>query len=101
MEEPENLGEWRMDNAILAFIDLFVDSPHVDDVVAALKEFKNINEIYEVTGEFDIVILVKANDIEELRDLLKNKIMKIKGIKSTVSSIVLKSHRTPETSSVQ
>ncbi|EQD45133.1 AsnC family transcriptional regulator [mine drainage metagenome] len=90
-----------MDNAILAFIDLFVDSPHVDDVVEALKEFKKISEIYEVTGEFDIVILVKTNDIEELRDLLKNKIMKIKGIKSTVSSIVLKSHRTPETNSVQ
>ncbi len=90
-----------MDSAILAFIDLFVDSPHVDEVVAALKELKNISEIYEVTGEFDIVILAKANDIEELRDLLKNKIMKIKGIKSTVSSIVLKSHRTPETASGQ
>ena len=85
-----------MDDGILAFIDLFVDSPHVDDVVAALKELKNISEIYEVTGEFDIVILVKAKDIEELRDLLKNKIMKIQGIKSTVSSIVLKSHRTAE-----
>ena len=56
-------------------------------------KYKNVTEIYEVTGEFDIVILVNASDIEELRDLLKNKIMKIKGIKSTVSSIVLKSHR--------
>ena len=90
-----------MDDGILAFIDLFVDSPHVDDVVAALKEFKNISEIYEVTGEFDIVILVKAKDIEELRDLLKNKIMKIQGIKSTVSSIVLKSHRSAEPVRVQ
>jgi DNA-binding Lrp family transcriptional regulator len=90
-----------MDDGILAFIDLFVDSPHVDDVVAALKELKNISEIYEVTGEFDIVILVKAKDIEELRDLLKNKIMKIQGIKSTVSSIVLKSHRSAEPVRVQ
>jgi Lrp/AsnC family leucine-responsive transcriptional regulator len=85
-----------MDDGILAFIDLFVDSPHVDDVVTSLKEFKNIFEIYEVTGEFDIVILVKTKDIEELRDLLKNKIMKIQGIKSTVSSIVLKSHRSQQ-----
>ena len=90
-----------MDDGILAFIDLFVDSPHVDDVVAALKELKNISEIDEVTGEFDIVILVKAKDIEELRDLLKNKIMKIQGIKSTVSSIVLKSHRSAEPVRVQ
>jgi DNA-binding Lrp family transcriptional regulator len=90
-----------LSDPILAFIDLFVDSPHVDDVVASLKEFKNISEIYEVTGEFDIVILAHANDIEELRDLLKNKIMKIKGIKSTVSSIVLKSHMTTAAVKVQ
>ena len=90
-----------MDDGIQAFIDLFVDSPHVDEVVTALKEFKNISEIYEVTGEFDVVILIKVKDIEELRNLLKNKIMKIQGIKSTVSSIVLKSHRTQETAREQ
>ena len=90
-----------MGDPILAFIDLFVDSPYVDDVVNSLKEYKNVTEIYEVTGEFDIVILVNASDIEELRDLLKNKIMKIKGIKSTVSSIVLKSHRAPVSPKMQ
>ncbi|HKI75909.1 MAG TPA: Lrp/AsnC ligand binding domain-containing protein [Candidatus Bathyarchaeia archaeon] len=31
--------------------------------------------------------------MEEFRDVLKNRIMKIKGVKSTVSSIVLKTHK--------
>ena len=48
-----------------------------------------------MTGEFDIVTLVSAADVEEFRDVLKNKIMKIKGVKSTVSSVVLKSHKGP------
>jgi DNA-binding Lrp family transcriptional regulator len=42
------------------------------------------------------VTLVSASDIEEFRDVLKNRIMKIKGIKSTVSSIVLKAHKGPK-----
>ena len=65
----------------------------MDDVVQALSKLDNIEELYEVTGEFDIVTLVTADDIEEFRDVLKNKIMKIKGVKSTVSSIVLKTHK--------
>jgi len=40
--------------------------------------------------------MVSAADIEEFRDILKNKIMKIKGVKSTVSSIVLKAHKGPK-----
>jgi DNA-binding Lrp family transcriptional regulator len=78
---------------ILAFVDLFVDAAMMDDVISSLKEIKNAVQIYEVTGEFDVIVLVNVNDIEEFRDLLKNRIMKINGIKSTVTSIVLKSHR--------
>jgi len=85
---------------LLAFVDIFVESPMLDDVVKALSQLPNVEELYEVTGEFDIVTLVSAADIEEFRDLLKNKLLKIKGIKSTVTSIVLnaaKGHRNGHT----
>jgi len=81
---------------LLAFVDIFVESPEMDDVLASLALLEHLEELYEVTGEFDIVTLVSATDIEEFRDILKNKIMKIKGVKSTVSSIVLKAHKGPK-----
>jgi DNA-binding Lrp family transcriptional regulator len=80
---------------LLAFVDIFVESPHMDEVVEALQKLPNMEELYEVTGEFDIVSLVSAEDIEEFRDILKNKIMKIRGVKSTVTSVVLHSHKGP------
>jgi DNA-binding Lrp family transcriptional regulator len=76
-------------------VDIFVESAAMDDVVAALKKLDSLEELYEVTGEFDIVSLLSAADIEEFRDVLKNKIMKIKGVKSTVTSVVLMSHKGP------
>jgi DNA-binding Lrp family transcriptional regulator len=79
----------------LAFVDIFVESPNMDDVISELSQLPNMEELYEVTGEFDIVSLVSAADIEEFREILKNKIMKIKGVKSTVSSIVLHAHKGP------
>jgi DNA-binding Lrp family transcriptional regulator len=81
---------------LLAFVDIFVEAPELDSVLEALGKLENLEELYEITGEFDIVTLVSASDIEEFRDILKNRIMKIKGIKSTVSSIVLKAHKGPK-----
>ena len=78
---------------LLAFVDIFVESPYMDEVIGSLERIPNIEELYEVTGEFDVVSLVSAADIEEFRDVLKNKILKIKGVKSTVSAIVLHTHK--------
>ncbi len=80
---------------LFAFVNIFVESPEMDTVVEALHKLGNLEELYEVTGEFDIVTLVSTSDIEEFRDVLKNKIMKIKGVKSTVTSVVLKVHKGP------
>jgi DNA-binding Lrp family transcriptional regulator len=76
-------------------VDIFVDSPTMDEVVQGLSRIPNVEELYEVTGEFDIVTLVSASDIEEFRDLLKNKLLKIHGVKSTVTAIVLHTHKGP------
>jgi len=85
-----------MNRKLFAFIDIFVESQQMQDVIDSLSKLENLEELYEVTGEFDLTIMVSASDIEELRDILKNKIMKIEGIKSTVSSIVLKPYKGPK-----
>jgi DNA-binding Lrp family transcriptional regulator len=76
-----------------AFVDIFVESQMMDEVVEALTKMENVEELHEVTGEIDIVALISASDIEEFRDVLKNKIMKIHGVKGTVTSIVLQAHK--------
>jgi len=81
---------------LLVFVNIFVDSPEMDNVVAWLSKLENVVDIYEVTGEFDIVTLISAEDIEEFRRVLQTKIEKIKGVKSTVSSVVLKAHKEPK-----
>ena len=81
---------------LFAFVHIFVESMQMDEVVAALQRIPNIEELFHVTGEFDVVSLVSANDIEQFRDVLKNQIMKISGVRSTVSSVVLHRHNLAE-----
>ncbi len=40
---------------LFAFVDIFVEAPEMDNVVSELSKLKNLEELYEVTGEFDIV----------------------------------------------
>ncbi len=79
----------------LASVNIFVDSSEKDHVIAALSNLQNIEEIYEVAGEYDIVSLVSASCLEEFRDILQKRIIKIKGIKSTITEIILKPHKGP------
>jgi len=81
---------------LLVFVDIFVEQPEMDRVVAALSKLENMVDLYEVTGEFDIVTLFSVDDLEEFRVLLQDRVMKIKGVRSTVSSIVLKVHKGPK-----
>ena len=80
---------------LLVFVNIFVESPSLDDVVQALMQLPNVEEIYEVSGEFDIVTLVSAATVEEFSHFLKTKILKIIGIRSTVTSVVLNAHKGP------
>lgn len=74
---------------LLAFVSVFVESSLLDHVVEGLKKVPNVERIYEVTGEFDVVCLVSADDVQEFRQILVNEILKIGGVKSTVTDIVL------------
>jgi DNA-binding Lrp family transcriptional regulator len=79
-----------------ASVNLFVDPSMKEQVICALSKLENIKEIYDVKGEFDIVSMVSASSIEEFRNVLKEKINKIKGVKSTITSVVLKAHKHPK-----
>ncbi len=82
-------------NRLLASVNIFVEPSQKDYVLTALAELKNIEEVYDVAGEYDIVSLVSASCVEEFRDVLHKKIMKIKGIKSTIVTIILQPHKGP------
>jgi len=80
----------------LASVNIFVEPSEKDNVIASLSKLESLEEIYEVAGEYDIVSLVSTSCLEEFRDVLQKNIMKIKGIKSTITTIILEPHKGPK-----
>jgi len=79
-----------------ASVNIFVDPSQKAQIMDALSKVENIEDIYEVKGEFDIVSIVSASCIEEFRNVLHKKIMNIKGVQSTIVSVILKAHKRPK-----
>jgi DNA-binding Lrp family transcriptional regulator len=89
-------------SGILAFVDILIDTKQMDSAVASLKQLPNMKEVYQVVGGgCNIVSIVTASDIEEFREVLKNKIMKISGVREIITSLSLANHKNKPLSNYQ
>jgi DNA-binding Lrp family transcriptional regulator len=80
-----------------ALVQIFAEASNLDAVERALSKLDNIEALFEVTGEFDVVALISAADCAEFREILRDKIRRIKGVKATAISVVLKDMMAPLT----
>lgn len=71
-------------------LSLISVSPSVptSKISAILRETPNIKEVYEVTGEYDIAVVISAADIAQVNECVE-KIRKIEGVLNTNTMIVL------------
>jgi DNA-binding Lrp family transcriptional regulator len=78
-----------MQRGIGVLLNVFVESQELESVSRSLEKIPEVVDLYEITGEYDLVAHIKAESISAFRELLKNKILKIHGIKSTVSAVII------------
>lgn len=78
---------------VRVFLNLFVESKELENVTQALVKLPEVTDVYEVTGEYDIVCMLRVESILAFRNILKDKVLQISGVKSTVSSVVLYEHK--------
>ncbi len=80
-------------NNILVVLSVFVVSKDLEKVSNSISQLPEVVDLYEVTGEYDIVALVSSESIFTFREFLRNRVLKIPGVRSTVTSMVLFTHK--------
>jgi DNA-binding Lrp family transcriptional regulator len=56
----------------------------------AVKEIPNVETVYEVTGQYDVAVIISALDIEEVDECLE-RIRQVEGVTNTNTMIILRS----------
>jgi DNA-binding Lrp family transcriptional regulator len=63
--------------------------PEVAEAIAALD---NVSEVYSVTGEFDLIAMVRVRQHDDLADVIPGRINKIQGILSTETHVAFRTY---------
>ncbi|MEB3816664.1 MAG: Lrp/AsnC ligand binding domain-containing protein [Desulfurococcales archaeon] len=72
-----------------AIVMINVDIGKENEVAEKLLELPLVKDVYVVYGIHDIVAVVEASSMDELRSTITDKIRKLDGVKSTMTSIVV------------
>ena len=75
---------------VKALAGINMDSKKRDAIIEELFKIKGIREIAEVTGRFDILVTLYAHSLDEMHQIVSDKIGKIDGIISSESFIEMK-----------
>ncbi len=82
-----------MAGEIVVILDVNVKSQELERVATTLQKLPQVVDLYEVTGEYDLVALVEADSIIAFRNLLKDKILSIEGISGTNTLVIIHTHK--------
>lgn len=74
----------------LAFIGININEGSADEVIASLSQLDEILELHEIYGQFDLLLKIRAKSLEEMRELVANKIGKVPQITEAELMTVLK-----------
>ncbi|MDP9016545.1 MAG: Lrp/AsnC family transcriptional regulator [Thermoproteota archaeon] len=74
----------------LAFVGINLSKGSGDEVLVALSQLEEILELHEMYGQYDLLVKIRSRNLEEMRDIVANKISKIPQITEAQSMMVLK-----------
>jgi len=75
---------------VKALAGINMDSKKRDTIIDELFQIRGVREIAEVTGRFDILVTLYAHSLDEMHQIVSDKIGKIDGIISSESFIEMK-----------
>lgn len=72
-----------------AFVLINVESGFEDEVVKQLKSVQGVEEAYFSYGVYDIITKVKAETMEQLKDLVTKSVRTLPKVRSTLTLIIM------------
>lgn len=78
---------------ISAVVLIEAEPAKVADLAEQLVELDRVSEVYSVTGEYDLVAMVRVQQHEELAAVVTERIARLDGIRRTHSMVAFRAYR--------
>ena len=79
---------------ITAIVLLHVDVSAIPETAQAIADLDSVSEVYSVTGDWELVALVRVRSHEEIADVVTGRMAKVPGVTGTHTMIAFQAFST-------
>lgn len=77
---------------ITAIVLLNVERKSINRIAELLAGMENISEVYSVTGNYDLVAIVRVRDSDDLATLMTEQLAEVEGIEKSDTMLAFKAY---------
>ena len=77
---------------ITAIVFVKADVARIPEVGEAIAALDGVSEVYSVTGEIDLIVLVRVKAHEDVADVVADRLNKVPGVLSTETHIAFRAY---------
>jgi len=77
---------------ITAIVLIETDVDRIPEAAAEIAELSGVSEVYSVTGDTDLVAMVRVAEHERLADVIADRISKVEGVIGTRTYIAFRTY---------
>jgi DNA-binding Lrp family transcriptional regulator len=77
---------------ISAIVMINAEVDRIPEVAAAIAEINGVSEVYSVTGDVDLIAVVRVRQHEEFADVIADQLNKVSGVLGTQTHIAFRTY---------
>jgi DNA-binding Lrp family transcriptional regulator len=77
---------------ITAIVLINADVARIPEVAEAIVEVNGVSEVYSVTGQFDLVAIVRVADHSDLAEVIPGSVNKVPGVTHTETHLAFRAY---------
>ncbi len=77
---------------ITAIVLVQAEVDRIPEVAEAIADLEGVSEVYSVTGDVDLVAMVRVRQHEQLADVIADRLSKVDGVTSTSTHIAFRTY---------
>jgi DNA-binding Lrp family transcriptional regulator len=77
---------------VTALVLLKVARDKVNNIAETLADMEGITEVYSVAGRYDLTVIIRVKDNDQLAELVTNHMLKVEGILKSETLVAFRVH---------
>ncbi|GEL93810.1 Lrp/AsnC family transcriptional regulator [Cellulomonas composti] len=77
---------------LTAIVMIETEATRIPEAAAAIADIRGVSEVYSVTGEVDLIAVVRVREHEHLADVIADKVSKVDGVLRTQTYIAFRTY---------